>query len=155
MSSSLQVPSGGFWKVCGSPGTRDPGLSARFQVTVQTSVIWGTHHSVCFRLVFKIWWREERALPLTAAVYQGHAFLLSVKGRAVIAGQGQVGSDAFSKAVTEKGLIHAKRVPGSLGVILQSASGKDGGRGREKREGHRTTENKKMREEIKGWLTLL
>lgn len=47
VSSSLQVPSRGFWKVCGSPGTRDPGLSARFQMTVQTSVIWGTHHGVC------------------------------------------------------------------------------------------------------------
>lgn len=73
------------------------------------------------RLVFKIWWwREEGALPLAPAVYQGHAFLLSIKGGVVIAGQGQVGSDAFPKAIAEKGLIHTKWVPGSLGVLLQS-----------------------------------
>lgn len=101
--------------------------------------------------------REERAFPLASAVHQGHAFLFSVQGGVVIAGQRQVGGDAFPEAIAEKGLIHAEWVSRSLGVLLQSASGKKEGRGRREREGHRGVEDKGMRKrrDKRGWLVFL
>lgn len=97
-------------------------------------------------LVFKVRRRrEERALSFASTVHQRDAFLLSIEGGAVIPGQGQVGGDAFPKAVAEKGLIHTEWVLSPLRVILPSASGQKVDRERGKREGHSGMEDKRMR----------
>lgn len=107
-SGRREVPQGpGDLPLCKTPG--DSSSLCSFWAHTMVSAV---------GLVFKVRWRREETLPLASAVHQGEAFLLSVKGGAVVTGQGEVGGDAFPKAVAEKRLIHAQWILCPLWVLL-------------------------------------